>query len=77
MKNQYLEVHQTHPEPITPYETKLSGAILEVFSGGTHDLAGLVAGLNSLGLAAPDGKEWTEESFRAEMQRSEQSHEGE
>ncbi|MGJ3507786.1 recombinase-like helix-turn-helix domain-containing protein [Enemella sp. A6] len=69
MKSQYLEMNQTHPEPISPYEQKLSGAIMEVFGRGTHDLPGLIAGLNGLGLTAPDGGEWTEESFRSEMRR--------
>lgn len=69
MREQYLEPHQTHPGPMTPYELKLSGAIMEVFGTGTHDLPGLVAGLNGLGLRAPDGGDWTEESFRAEMSR--------
>lgn len=69
MSDQYLVEHQTHPEPISPYEAKLSGAIMEVFARGTHDLDGLVAGLNGLGLSAPDGGEWTNESFRSEMQR--------
>ena len=67
--SQYLEVHQTHPDPFTPYETKLSGSILEVFRSGVHDLPGLVSGLNDLGIHAPDGSEWTEESFRSEMRR--------
>ena len=69
MAEQYLDPHQTHPEPITPYERKLSGAVMEVFGTGTHDLPGLVAGLNGLGLHAPDGTPWTEENFRAEMRR--------
>ena len=67
--SQYLEVHQTHPDPFTPYETKLAGSIMEIFGRGTHDLPGLVAGLNDLGLHAPDGGEWTEDSFRTEMRR--------
>jgi hypothetical protein len=69
MPEQYLETHQTHPDPISPYEAKLSGAIMEVFGRGVHDLPGLVAGLNGLGLNAPDGNAWTEDNFRAEMQR--------
>lgn len=69
MTSQYLVVHQAHPEPISPYERKLSGAIMEVFARGTHDLPGLIDGLNGLGLSAPDGEVWTEESFRAEMRR--------
>ena len=69
MPEQYLETHQTHPDPISPYEAKLSGAIMEVFGRGVHDLPGLVAGLNGLGLNAPDGSAWTEDNFRAEMRR--------
>jgi len=65
----YLVVNQTHPEPLTPYEVKLSGAIMEVFATGTHDLAGLTAGLNALGLHGPDGGAWTEDDLRAEMRR--------
>lgn len=65
----YLEAHQTHPEPFSPYELKLSGAIMEVFGTGVHDLPGLVAGLNDLGLHAPDGGPWTEDNLRAEMHR--------
>lgn len=67
--SQYLEVHQTHPQPFTPYETKLAGSIMEIFRRGTHDLPGLVQGLNDLGLHSPDGGEWTEENFRDEMRR--------
>lgn len=65
----YLEVHQTHPEPFTPYEEKLAGSIQEIFGRGTHDLPGLVEGLNDMGLNAPDGLPWTQESFRDEMRR--------
>jgi hypothetical protein len=69
MREQYLEVHQTHPHPISPYEAKLSGAIMEVFGRGVHDLPGLVDGLNGMGLNAPDGGTWTEDNFRSEMRR--------
>lgn len=69
MTDQYLEAHQTHPQPFTPYERKLSGSIMEIFGRGTHDLPGLVQGLNDLGLRGPDGQQWSEESFRDEMRR--------
>jgi hypothetical protein len=69
MPEQYLEVHQTHPHPISPYETKLAGSIAEIFARGVHDLPGLIEGLNGLGLNAPDGGRWTEENFRSEMRR--------
>lgn len=69
MSDQYLDAHQTHPAPLTPYELKLSGSIMEVFGTGVGDLPGLVAGLNELGLHAPDGTAWNENNFRAEMRR--------
>lgn len=65
----YLEVHQTHPDPITPYEHKLAGSITEIFSGGATTLAEVVDGLNALGLHGPDGGPWTDDNFRAEMRR--------
>ncbi|UUZ60295.1 recombinase-like helix-turn-helix domain-containing protein [Nocardioides sp. B-3] len=69
MPEQYLVQNQTHPHPLSPYEEKLSGALMEVFATGTHDLPGLVAGVNSMGLHAPDGNAWTEDNLRAEMRR--------
>jgi hypothetical protein len=65
----YLEAHQTHPEPITPYERKLAGSLTEVFSGGATSLDEVVAGLNALGLHGPNGKPWSDDTFRAEMRR--------
>ncbi|AEF40950.1 MULTISPECIES: recombinase-like helix-turn-helix domain-containing protein [Hoyosella] len=69
MSTQYLEVHQTRSGDLSPYEEKLAGSLMEIFSRGTHDLAGVVDGLNRLGLTAPDGNTWTEANFRAEMKR--------
>ena len=69
MPDQYLDAHQTHPDPISPYEAKLSGAIMEVFGRGIHELPGLLDGLNAMGLNAPDGGLWNEENFRSEMRR--------
>ncbi|MGX7732736.1 recombinase-like helix-turn-helix domain-containing protein [Rhodococcus sp. 2H158] len=65
----YLEPRQTHPDPLTPYEDKLAGSLMEIFGTGTHDLPGVVEGLNGLGLHGPDGRPWTEDTFRAEMRR--------
>lgn len=65
----YLEPHQSRHGQPSPYETKLAGAIEEIFGHGTHDLAGLLAELNADGLTAPDGRPWTEESFTAEMHK--------
>lgn len=64
-----LNPHQSRVGDPTPYERKLAGAIEQIFGDGTHDLAGLVSGLNMLGVAAADGAPWTEVSFAAEMKR--------
>ena len=64
-----LQPRQTRAGDPTPYERKLAGAIEQVFGAGTHDLAGLVAGLNKLGVAAADGSPWTEATFAVEMKR--------
>ena len=69
MTNQYLVKHQTRTSDPTSYELKLAGAIEEVFGSGRHDLAGVVDGLNDMGVSGPGGERWTEESFTAEMQR--------
>lgn len=66
---QYLVKNQTRPAEPTAYERKLAVAIEEVFGSGRHDLEGLVAGLNDLGVLAPGGRQWTEESFAAEIKR--------
>ena len=69
MREQYLEPNQTRRNPVSPYELKLAGSLGEIFASGTHDLAGVVKGLNDLGLNAPGGTAWDETTFRAEMKR--------
>ncbi|MGH3949194.1 MAG: recombinase-like helix-turn-helix domain-containing protein [Pseudonocardiaceae bacterium] len=69
MTEQYLVEHQARATDPTPYEMKLAGAIEELFGSGRHDLPGLVAGLNDMGVLAPGGQRWTGESFAAEMKR--------
>lgn len=69
MTDQYLVKNQTRIGDPTPYDQKLAGAIEEVFGSGRHDLPGLVDGLNDLGLLAPSGEPWTEESFADEMRK--------
>ena len=63
----YLVPNQTRRGPLTPYDDKLANAIRAVFATGTHDLLGLVEGLNDVGIHAPDGKPWTTETFTHEM----------
>jgi hypothetical protein len=69
MTHHELQPHQAGNGDPTAYERKLAGAIEQVFGSGTHDLAGLVTGLNTMGVAAPDGSPWTETSFADEMTR--------
>lgn len=65
----YLEPVQTRDEPATAYETKLAGLIQRVFADGHYELADLVRGLNEHGSTSPDGRPWTEASFRTEMKK--------
>ena len=65
----YQEPVQTRDVPATPYEVKLAGLIQTVFAEGHYELPELVKGLNARGSSAPDGSAWTEDNFRAEMQR--------
>lgn len=69
MHTNYLEPFQARDVEPSPYELKLAGAIEEVFGTGRHDLPGLVAGLNELGVPAPGGGEWTADSYQAEIRR--------
>lgn len=65
----YLEPMQTRDEPPSPYEAKLAGLIQTVFAEGHYELPELIKGINDRGSTAPDGSAWTEETFRAEMNR--------
>lgn len=69
MPPNYLEPHQSRSIDPERYELDLAHAIEDAFSHGAADLGGLVAALNAAGLAAPDGKAWTEATFSDEMQR--------
>lgn len=65
----YLEVHQSRTHEPTPYEEKLASTLEEVFTREGHELPAVVDGLNSRQVHAPDGRPWTEKSFRDEMHR--------
>ncbi|MGQ4517256.1 recombinase-like helix-turn-helix domain-containing protein [Streptomyces sp. DW26H14] len=64
-----LDPHQSRTAPPGPYEVKLARTLEEIFTQDGHELADVVAGLNARQLHTPDGRPWTEESFRAEMHR--------
>jgi hypothetical protein len=65
----HLQPFQARTTDPTPYELKLAGALEEVFGSGRHDLAGVVDGLNELGVPAPGGAAWTTASFTTEIER--------
>jgi hypothetical protein len=60
---------QTRPTPATEYENALADALQEIFDADIVELPAIVAKLNAMGVQAPYGDAWTEESFRAEMKR--------
>ncbi|MEV7566416.1 recombinase-like helix-turn-helix domain-containing protein [Streptomyces tanashiensis] len=65
----YLDVHQSRTREPTPYEYKLAATLEEVFTQDGHGLSDVVRGLNARKVHTADGAPWTEESFRAEMNR--------
>ncbi|MET9595294.1 recombinase-like helix-turn-helix domain-containing protein [Streptomyces sp. NPDC006516] len=65
----YLDIHQSRTHEPTPYEYKLAATLEEVFTREGHELTDVVRGLNARQVHAADGTPWTEESFRAEMNR--------
>lgn len=62
-------VWQTRAAPPSAYENELADALVACFESGIEDLAPLVARLNEMGVVAPDGEAWTQESFEREMAR--------
>ena len=50
-------------------EIRLALALEAILAQGTHDLDGILAGLDAASVAAPGGGAWTEQAFRAEMSR--------
>ncbi len=62
-------VWQTRAAPPTDYETRLGDALVECFAAGIEEIEPLVARLNAMGVAAPDGAPWTAARFEREMAR--------
>ena len=60
---------QTRPAPPTEFELALCEALTEIFGAGAEALSDIVAELNKRGVKAPDGSDWTEDSFQAEMKK--------
>ncbi|RFU87227.1 hypothetical protein DY218_07590 [Streptomyces triticagri] len=65
----YLEIHQSRTHEPTPYELKLAATLEEVFTVEGHELADVIRGLNARQVHAPDGRPWTEQTFRTELDR--------
>ena len=65
----YNETHQSREAPPTSYESLLADSLERAFSQDIHDLAGLVAYLNTAGPAGPNGQAWTEANYATEMAR--------
>nr|WP_241196033.1 recombinase-like helix-turn-helix domain-containing protein [Streptomyces sp. SID10362] len=64
-----MNPHQTRDHEPTPYELKLARTLEDIFTKDGHELTDVIDGLNSRQLRTPTGEPWTEESFRAEMNR--------
>ncbi|NUU23403.1 MAG: hypothetical protein HOV68_18110 [Streptomycetaceae bacterium] len=64
-----LEPTQSRRRPLTSYEHALADEIEAIFGTGVWDLPGLVAALNETSLRLPDGADWTEATFTAEIAR--------
>jgi len=60
---------QTRTRAPTAYDLALIEALETVMSDGTHDLPGIVRGLNALGCRTETGASWTETNFAAELKR--------
>ena len=59
----------TRSSPPSAFENQLGDALEKVFEAGATTLQEVVAKLNEMGAAAPDGSRWTEDSFQSEMHR--------
>ena len=62
-------VWQTRTRAPTAYDLTLIQALETVMADGTHDLPGIVRGLNALGCRTEDGASWSETNFAAAMKR--------
>ena len=63
----YLSPNQTRTGEPTAWQQELANAIEAVFSKGARELDDVVAGLKLSRVRAPDGGEWTAESFTKVM----------
>ncbi len=64
-----LEPVQSRLTPTTNYEDAFADELEAVYGRGIHELSDVVVAFNETGLRPPDGSEWTERSFTAELAR--------
>ena len=69
MADLYLKPLQTRDHEPTPVENAIGDVIEQSYAAGVDTCQGLVAALNRANVPAPDGKAWSEESFKREMAR--------
>lgn len=65
----YSEPPSYFARPVAPWEHELAASLEAIFTSGTHDLGGIVAGLNKTSVRPPGGDDWTVESFRAVLKQ--------
>jgi hypothetical protein len=63
----YLSEHQSRTIAPTDWEMSLAGALEAIYATGTHDLDGVVAGLNNSRVRPRQGGSWTAETFTATL----------
>ena len=62
-------IHRTLNTSPSEHEATLSRTLFAILSKSIHDIAGIVAALNDTDVRLPEGAEWTEANFAAEMER--------
>ncbi|MFT3718509.1 MAG: hypothetical protein QM782_07310 [Pseudorhodoferax sp.] len=65
--DRYLQPRQAQRRVPTNYEDLLGDAIERTFAAGTHDLQGLVDGLNRQGMTTRAGAPWTVDNYGPEI----------
>jgi hypothetical protein len=67
MAELYFNPNQTRDREPTSLENAIADVIERSYASGIVTCEGLVAELNKAAIAGPDGKAWSEESFKREM----------
>ncbi|MBA0126388.1 hypothetical protein H0B56_12630 [Haloechinothrix sp. YIM 98757] len=62
-----LQPVQSRTARTASYADALADELEAIYGRGIHDLPGVVAALNESGVRPPDGREWTETTFTAQL----------